>query len=738
MTATTIDHMLKETNLWRERLEKGTEAVATKEDAAQLAQLVSLRFERKEKVDLFTEKWKQELESYPGFESFLNELTQKQTLISWAYDEWIRSSWAQIRETDQARVKKQKVEEMEARIKEWLKRVEGKEHDLASGHVHVLIDRLKELQTLCQQFLDSFQGNYYSKSQFAQLKEMIDQVNEHQARFNNEIDEAIGQKAPNALEQLDEMIGLEHVKTRVKKLYSFLKYQREREEIGLSTENLLNLNMVVTGNPGTGKTSIARLLASIYYELGILEKPTVYEVDRASLVAGYVGQTEEQTLNAIDRAVGGVLFIDEAYSLKREGQSGNDYGQAVIDTLVSAMTSEAYAGKFAVILAGYPNEMREFIRANPGLSSRFPEQNHFDLPNYKEEELLQIAEKKALQFDFVFTKPALQKVKSEIGRLEIDQSFGNARAVEDIVKKAIFEKGSEGHQQTEKDFVLLEEKHIQTNQSSKNGQALQRLQDLIGLDKVKVELNKLTSFAKVKESRQRMDLPVPPMPLHTVFVGPPGTGKTTVAKLYAEALNEIGLLKRGHLVTVSRSDLVGGYVGQTAIKTDHMIQDALGGVLFIDEAYALSQGGENDFGKEAITAITQAMTEHEENLVVIFAGYKSEVDTLIKSNPGLRSRIRKEIEFEAYTNEELFAMLQQKAHSYGYNWSKEASVAVQEHLQNEITVGNGRYVDWFFEELIQAHALRVDEYDEFTSAQFTIDQTDVQAVIQLEKNRVEA
>ncbi len=182
------------------------------------------------------------------------------------------------------------------------------------------------------------------------------------------------------------------------------------------------------------------------------------------------------------------------------------------------------------------------------------------------------------------------------------------------------------------------------------------LDSLIGLESVKQEVKSLVNLVKVRRLRKENGLPIPPMSLHMVFMGNPGTGKTTVARIISGLYAAIGVLEKGQLIEVDRSGLVAGYVGQTALKTQEVIKSALGGVLFIDEAYSLASGGENDFGREAIETILKAMEDHRDELIVVVAGYDGPMEKFINSNPGLQSRFNKYIYFPDYTGRELMAM----------------------------------------------------------------------------------
>ncbi|CQR47591.1 Stage V sporulation protein K [Paraliobacillus sp. PM-2] len=531
-----------------------------------------------------------------------------------------------------------------------------------------------------------------------------------------------------ALEKLKEMVGLDEVKTYMKKYYHYLKYQQDRKKLGFQMVDEQGLHMVITGNPGTGKTTIARLLAEIYYELGLLESKEVIEVNRSHLVGSYVGQSEENTISYIKQSLGGILFIDEAYSLKRQDQQGNDYGQAVIDTLVSAMTGKEYGDKFAVILAGYPEEMRQFLWSNPGLRSRFPDQNFITLPDFEMEELLHIAEHTALNNDYFFTDTALKHFETLIDQSKVDDTFGNARTVRDLVLKAIFNKGaSETIEENDNwlDHMRIDQQDLHIMKKNANtDDPMQSLDALVGLSNIKEEVKKLSSFVKMQQKRKQQGYPSVPIQLHAVFSGNPGTGKTTVAKIYSHLLKECGLLKRGHFVIASRSDLVAGYVGQTAIKTKRKIREALGGVLFIDEAYSLFRG-QNDFGKEAIDTLVDEMTKHNENLVVILAGYKKEMEQFIASNPGLASRFKKYFHFPDYNAEELIEITHYHVNRYQYRLASNAEAYLKTQFQQHQINGNARFVVNLIDEAIQFQALRMEESEDHASSFSLLTEEDV-------------
>ena len=243
-------------------------------------------------------------------------------------------------------------------------------------------------------------------------------------------------------------------------------------------------------------------------------------------------------------------------------------------------------------------------------------------------------------------------------------------------------------------------------------QLMEQLNSLVGLDEVKKDVKNLVNLVKVRKLRQENGLPVPPMSLHMVFMGNPGTGKTTIARLVSGLYAAIGVLSKGQLVEVDRSGLVAGYVGQTALKTQEVIKSALGGVLFIDEAYSLSSGGENDFGREAIETILKAMEDNRDDLIVIVAGYTGPMQSFLDSNPGLESRFNKYFHFPDYNGEQLMAIFRSQCEKNTYKLSPEAeeyalAMFGQMYEQRDENFGNGRDVRNCFEDMIVRQSNRV-------------------------------
>ena len=241
--------------------------------------------------------------------------------------------------------------------------------------------------------------------------------------------------------------------------------------------------------------------------------------------------------------------------------------------------------------------------------------------------------------------------------------------------------------------------------------ALAELHDLVGLVDVKAEIDRLVDLIAVQRRRRDEGKKVPEIGLHLVFVGPPGTGKTTVARLIGRIYMGLGVLRTGHLIETDRAGIVAGYVGQTALKVDKVVQQALDGVLFIDEAYTLQSGGEQDFGGEAIAALLKRMEDERERLAVILAGYDDPMGKLLDSNPGLRSRFSTILQFPSYTPQELAEIFRRMMGKYDYHLSPAAEAALldvttQMTASAGPTFGNAREVRNLFEDAIRSHAGR--------------------------------
>lgn len=515
-------------------------------------------------------------------------------------------------------------------------------------------------------------------------------------------------------QQLDDIVGMDAVKQQVKDFESFIAFQKRAEAAGISVGKS-NLHMQFIGNPGTGKTTIARIIAAMLFDIGVLKEDKLVEVERKDLVAQYVGQTAVKTTEKIKEAMGGVLFVDEAYSLT---QGDDAFGKEALATLIKAM--EEHRDELIVIFAGYDKEMEDFLKANPGIESRIG--YTFRFADYQPSELAEMFRRNMTRQGFETDAKVVAAVEEICAHYSKRKNFGNGRFVDKIEQQTIINhsKNASAEGWDIKKITLADIPDVGAfgvKISSGDSQAL-TMDQIVGLKNVKEQLGKFRNKIAFEQKAKSLGIDIPKGNNHMLFMGNPGTGKTTVARIIAQELYNAGIIAENRLTETSPNDLVAEYVGQTGPKTQAVIDRAMGGVLFVDEAYQLAGSGSGNFGAEALTTLIKAMEDHRDEFVCIFAGYEEDMQRFLDVNAGIASRVGYTFHFEDYTAEELTQIFKGKIDKSGLKCEDpEVLRKVQEVMQYFTSVpnfGNGRFaerVSNIVYELHSEHCIGVDDAD---------------------------
>ena len=503
--------------------------------------------------------------------------------------------------------------------------------------------------------------------------------------------------AKTALEKLNGLTGLSNVKNMIKELEGYCRMNPAEAKD-------MSLNFVFTGNPGTGKTTVARLMAQMFCSMGIIKTSNVVEVLAGQLIGRYVGDDTRLTLEACEKAYGGILFIDEAHDLNPESAANNLKAsrQAALSALIKEM--EDNRDKLTVIMAGYGEEMKELLEKNPGLRSRIYKVVEFE--DFTVDELADIFKADCEESGYSYSDSAIEKAKDKLGILRFEENFGNARSVRNVFREAQLSAmdGDKVRKDIRPEDIIIE------NPLPDYKMCSSRLNELVGLANVKKRISEIVALCKYNKTTGNNAVP---SVSNMVFTGNPGTGKSTVAGLIGNMLFNVGAVKAPRFVSINAYEISSSKVGGVAENLRKYCRSAMGGVLFIDEAYALSEfrgGGDS----EAVSVLLDMMENYRDDLVVILAGYKDKMKMFFESNPGLRSRIPSAIDFDDYTKEELEEIFVNMCESNGFSVSQEALNNFSEVIDASMRFddfANARTVRNIFEGAYRCHAVRCTEDD---------------------------
>lgn len=470
------------------------------------------------------------------------------------------------------------------------------------------------------------------------------------------------------------------------------------------------LRLAFLGNSGTGRSRAATWLGTALHDIGTLARGHVVEAAANELA---VGATTRKVESLVREAKGGVLVVDDIHLLTPADSTAD---RQVLLELIRQLTGAG--SELVAVIAGPARETRAMLTREPTLASIFTRRVEF--PNYTRDHLMEIFAARAADAGLSLEDGVLERVGAVIDNADAASAAENARLVRSLLERSIGRQGQRlmeaGEDPDPEALAVLvaddvPEKFAAHLDRHSNRDPVGALQRLIGLETVKNEVQLLVAEARAQKLRRDADIPYSGPSRHMIFTGSPGTAKTTVARLIGEIYAKLGLLSSGHLVETTRADLVAGYIGQTAPKVQAAVESALGGVLFIDEAYALVPADSaRDFGHEAVATLVALMENYRDDLIVIVAGYPAEMRRFVTSNSGLASRFPRSLHFPDYSDHDLVAIFSMLATDAGFVLAGDVADELRRRATNwerGPAFGNGRFVRNLLEHTIALQGRRI-------------------------------